>query len=237
MTTVFLHGFWGGPADWNSVLHHLNITAGTWCPDLYRDEGLTPSVEPLAWADRFVHRVRAHLGPAPVQLVAYSMGGRLALHALLRVPGQFSRALILSSRPTLDGDEVTARARWEEDWAERFRRDPWPDLARAWDEQPVFNASARVETRRRDDDLRAGLADSLVTWSPRRHAFSFSELRNLSPRVDFAFGASDQKYSGVAKHLAELPVGGQISVIPNAGHRLPLDAPDFIARWVNGDKT
>ena len=232
MTTVFVHGFWGSPADWTPTLHRLPLGRGTWCPDLYRDEGLTPEVEPLAWADRFVHRLRAHCGPAPVDLVAYSMGGRLALHALLRVPGLFRRALILSSAPTLDAAAVATRREFDESWARRFTTDPWESLEADWDRQPVLNTSSAV-VRRHDDDLRAGLADSLRNWSPRHHAFTAADLRKISPNVDFAFGASDQKYVGVAKQLQELPVGGQISIIPHAGHRLPQDAPDFIARWAS----
>jgi 2-succinyl-6-hydroxy-2,4-cyclohexadiene-1-carboxylate synthase len=179
--------------------------------------------------------VRSRSGDEPVQLVAYSMGGRLALHALLRVPGLFPRALILSSRPWLEAADVVPREAWDQAWAARFARDAWPDLERDWDAQSVFTGSG-AGARRRDDDLRPALADSLRNWSPRHHAFTAADLRHISARVDWAFGASDQKYLGVAKQLQELPVGGQISIIPNAGHRLPHDAPDFITRWVNEEK-
>ena len=231
MTTIFLHGFWGAPADWAEVLKRLPLSAGTWCPDLYRDEGLGPEVEPLAWADRFVHRVRARLGSEPAQLVGYSMGGRLALHAILRVPGVFRRSLMVSARPLPPAD-ADARAAWETAWAKRFRADPWADLTRDWSAEPVF-AGSRASARRCDDDLRPGLADSLDRWSVRRHAFGAAELRGTTARVDWAFGASDQKYLGVANQLREIGVGGQISIIPHAGHRVPFDAPDVIARWVS----
>lgn len=232
MTTVFVHGFWGAPADWNQVLARLPLGQPTWCPDLYKDPELGPTVEPLAWADRFLHRVRAEVGER-AQLVAYSMGGRLALHALLRVPGLFSRALILSSAalPTLD----PGRAAWERTWAERFRTDPWDDLERDWMREPVLassNTAAVPASRRRDDVLRESLAQSLERWSPTRHAFGADELRRTTAVIDWAFGAGDQKYLGVAKQLRDLPARGQIAIIPNAGHRLHEDAPDFIAQWI-----
>jgi hypothetical protein len=50
--------------------------------------------------------------------------------------------------------------------------------------------------------------------------------------VEWAFGALDQKYVEFAKTLQALPVQGQITVIPNAGHRLTTDASDFIADWI-----
>ena len=228
MTTILLHGFWGAPADWNQTLAQLPLGAPTWCPDLYRDEGLGPDVEPLKWADRFVHRVRAEVGER-AQLVAYSMGGRLALHALLRVPGLFTRTLILSAAAV---PEVTgARGAWERDWARRFREEPWDALERDWAKEAVI-ATSPAGPRRHDDALREGLAQSLETWSPTKHAFGAKELIETTAHVDYAFGAEDQKYRDQAKQLRALPVRGQITIIPKAGHRLPQDAPEFIARWI-----
>ena len=50
--------------------------------------------------------------------------------------------------------------------------------------------------------------------------------------MEWAFGALDQKYLKVVKSLQELPVQGQISIIPQAGHRLLVEAADFVSQWI-----
>jgi 2-succinyl-6-hydroxy-2,4-cyclohexadiene-1-carboxylate synthase len=229
--TVLLHGFWGRPQDWNEVLRGLPLNVEVHAPDLYEDPVLSPGIELKDWVKHFVNWCESRGAGAPVDLVGYSMGGRLALQALLQHPRLFRRALILSANPEIPRQEHKDREAWENQWAEKFQTQPWIELESAWQEQSVFTGSRGV-ARRRKDELREKLAQSLINWSPRRHLAGLEEVKALSPAVEWAFGALDQKYVEVAKTLASLPVQGQINIIPNAGHRLFTDAADFIVRWI-----
>lgn len=229
--TILLHGFWGQPRDWTQVISRLELGRTVWAPDLYEVAEFSPDQELGPWSDRFVEALGA-FGPGPFQLVGYSMGGRLALAAIHKAPGLFSRALILSAAalvPTAADGE--ARRLWELDWQARFERDEWDKLEGAWQEQSVFTGSSVVPRRRRAD-LRGALGKSLLNWSPRQHPFGADWVRALPPAVEWAYGALDQKYLAVANSLRRLPVRGQISVLEGAGHRLPQDAPGFIAGWI-----
>jgi 2-succinyl-6-hydroxy-2,4-cyclohexadiene-1-carboxylate synthase len=228
--TVLLHGFWGQPADWNAVLAELPLTEPLWIPDLYEAGPLSPDHDLPEWCAAFLDEIERREAGRPVRLVGYSMGGRLALHACLRRPEAFSRVLLLSARPYLNED-VAERERWETRWAEKFLTAPWSALEEAWQDQAVLRASAG-SPRRRDEALRGALARCLRQRSVRRHGIALAALKALPETVDWAFGALDQKYLQVAKDLQELPVRGQITVIPNAGHRLITDASAFIARWI-----
>jgi 2-succinyl-6-hydroxy-2,4-cyclohexadiene-1-carboxylate synthase len=159
------------------------------------------------------------------------MGGRLALQAALLRPQNFRRTLILSGNPAIPKQDYEDREAWENQWAEKFQTQPWIELESAWQEQSVFKGSHGVP-RRRKDELREKLAQSLINWSPRHHLAGLEEVKALSPAVEWAFGALDQKYVEVAKTLASAPVQGQINIIPNAGHRLFTDAADFVVRWI-----
>jgi 2-succinyl-6-hydroxy-2,4-cyclohexadiene-1-carboxylate synthase len=223
MTTVLLHGFWGGPEDWNPVVKTLPLSASLWIPDLYEQ----PPQDLKSWVESF-HNELHRRGDGPFQLVGYSMGGRLALNALVLAPKLFSRALILSAAPENSDPE---REAWEKHWGIRFEGEDWNSLAAAWQEQSVFDGGKPV-ARRQTETLRARLGQSLLQWSPRQHLFDRDGVKALPPAVDWAFGALDQKYVKVAKALQELPVQGQISVIENAGHRLVQEASDFIAEWI-----
>lgn len=230
--TVLLHGFWGQPKDWNQVIGRLPLGHPVWAPDLYEPGALSPDKPLEKWTEHFLAQIRAE-DEGPVQLVGYSMGARLALNALVKSPQTFSRALLLSGTPFLAAAAHGERQEWERDWSARFLQEDWAALEDAWQDQAVLQTSTRVE-RRRAHLLREMLGLSLTNWSPRLHPFDEAAIKALPASVDWAFGALDQKYANLAKTLQELPVQGQITVIPNAGHRLPADAADFICNWIVG---
>lgn len=233
MRTVLLHGFWGEPRDWNAVLARLPLGANVWAPDLHAEGPLTEAPDLNAWTTAFLDALTRE-SSEPVQLVGYSMGGRLALQALTRAPERFRRALICSATPFLHANETAAdRAAWEQVWRERFLSASWDELERQWSDQPVFTASAPPPPRRRQDRLRHALAHAVSEWSVRHHTFGVKEIRALPPSVEWAFGALDQKYQRLAKSLQELPVRGQITSVAEAGHRLVVEAPDWIAQWIS----
>lgn len=229
--TVLLHGFWGQPQDWNQVLRKLPLNVDVQTPDLYEDELLSPGMEIKNWVKHFASWCESRSYGRPVDLVGYSMGARLALQAVMNSPNIFRRALLLSGNPSLPPEDFSDREAWENQWAEKFQTQPWIELESAWQEQSVFTGSKGVP-RRRKDELREKLAQSLLNWSPRHHLAGLEVVKGLSSAVEWAFGALDQKYVEVAKNLASLPVQGQITIIPNAGHRLNIDAADFIVRWI-----
>ena len=229
--TVLLHGFWGQPQDWNTVLGRLPLTCDVLIPDLYVEAALLPQHELTDWTKNFLSWLDHHAGREPVQIVGYSMGARLALNALIANPKRFRRGLLLSGAAFLFGFDPQARAVFEQMWKERFESQPWGELKAAWQEQGIFHGSAAM-SRRQGDEMRQRLAQSMTNWSVTKHPFGLDHLRRLEPAVEWAFGALDQKYLEMAKSLRELPVQGQISIIPNAGHRLINDAADFVADWI-----
>lgn len=228
--TLLLHGFWGQPKDWNDVLAKLPLSADVLVPDLYLEKELSPAHDLPVWTKSFLNWLQKHTR-GPVDIVGYSMGSRLAANLVVASPQKFKRALLLSANPVWSNDDFAARNLWEQQWKERFASQPWAELERAWQDQNVFEGTKAMK-HRHHDDLRDLLGLSLENWSPRRHGFGWDEVKAMSAAVEWAFGALDQKYLPVAKSLQELPVQGQIAIIPNAGHRLPFEAADFIAQWI-----
>lgn len=228
--TILLHGFWGQPADWSPVFQKLPLTESVLAPDLYEPGPLDPRHPVRQWTQNFLNFLDKDVGAAPVQIVGYSMGARLALNAVMAKPERFSRALLLSGAPVLP--EGADRSEFEAQWTEKFLSQPWEECESAWEELAIFKGSERPP-RRRSEPLREMLGLSLSNWSPSRHPFGWSEVKALPSRVEWAYGALDQKYMEMAKTLRDVGVQGQITIIPNAGHRLTSDASDFIAQWIS----
>lgn len=231
MLTVLIHGFWGAPADWTPVLKTLPLNVDVWTPDLYEPGPLAPHHTLEQWRDHLLEELRDRAGGEPVQAVGYSMGGRLLTAALVNSPELFKRALVLSANPL---PPVADRETFELNWRQRFLNEPWDTLEKEWNGQDIFVRS-QAPNRRQGVVLREMLGQSLINWSSRFHSYSAKDVKSLPGTVEWAFGASDQKYLEVAKDLAKLPVQGQISIIENAGHRLPLDASRWIADWIGSE--
>src|ERR1041385_616117 len=66
-------------------------------------------------------------------LVGYSMGGRLALQALIE-GAAFDRAVIVSAGLNLEEGREERRER-DEAWAMRFESDEWENVMRDWNAQ------------------------------------------------------------------------------------------------------
>lgn len=226
MTTVLLHGFWGQPSDWTEVIKKLPLGQTLWTPDLYEPGPLAPHHTTEEWCAHFFDELNLRVGSGPVQVVGYSMSGRLLVNLVCTKPERFSRALILSANPL-----PVERGEFEREWRAKFLEMPWDELEKSWDELSVFSGSQRPP-RRRSAMMREMLGQSLINWGPSQNVYLAGELKSIAATVDWAFGALDQKYVSLAKDLATLPLQGQITVIENAGHRIPLDAADWVGRWI-----
>lgn len=231
MLTVLVHGFWGSPADWNDVLKNLPLGEEVWIPNLFEPGSLAPHHTLEEWVDHFHEELNDRTHGGPVQLIGYSMGGRLVSETLIKCPMKNLRALILSANPMeLTEQEKLDRKTWENSWRQRFLNEEWSTLEAAWNDQDIFR-NQKSAPRPQSTRMREMLGQALIHWSPRHHGPS-ERLKAMSAATTWAFGALDQKYVKVAKDLAKLPVEGQINVLENAGHRIPLERPDWIRDWI-----
>jgi 2-succinyl-6-hydroxy-2,4-cyclohexadiene-1-carboxylate synthase len=196
-----LHGFLGQPSDWDFLREDFDVRA-------------LKLGEPIGSGDT---------------LLGYSLGGRLALHALLGGT-DFKRAVIVSAGLGIEGDEARATRRAsDEAWARRFESETWEDVVRDWNAQPLF--AGRDLPRDEADFDRHALAAALGDWSPAVLPSIASRLHELRLPMLFVAGELDAKYVAEARHAAELVSGAELWVAPGAAHRVPWDAPQaFIER-------
>lgn len=145
---IALHGFLGEPKDFSAF--DLDIDApkiASWSLSSLNE-----------WACGFNQWLKS-----PVVL-GYSMGGRLALHSLIKNP-EIKAAIIIAAHPGLsDADIKSSRLQADKSWAQRFLSEPWSELIAAWNEQAIFNKS-KVLIRHEEDFNRSELAGFLDNFS------------------------------------------------------------------------
>jgi 2-succinyl-6-hydroxy-2,4-cyclohexadiene-1-carboxylate synthase len=160
-------------------------------------------------------------------LVGYSMGGRLALQNLID-GDPYDRAVIISAGLNLeDEQERAARRLRDEGWARRFENDPWDDVMRDWNAQPVFGGHV-VERFERDYDRRA-LAQLLRDNSPGVLPPLAPRLREITIPVLWVAGERDAAYVEIGRRAVALLPNAELWICPGAGHRVPWEQPEAFA--------
>ena len=163
-------------------------------------------------------------------LLGYSMGGRLALRALI-AGARYSKAVIVSAGLGIEGEEVRAERRHaDEVWAKRFETDPWPSLMERWNAQAVFVGTG-ILPRRESDFHRPELARQLRELSPAVLEPIAPRLAEIAIPVLWIAGELDVKYVDEANRAVDLLPHAELWICPGAGHRVPWDQPElFVAR-------
>lgn len=155
-------------------------------------------------------------------LLGYSMGGRRALQLLEE--GPYRKAVIVSAG--LNAPDAERRKR-DELWAVRFERDPWDELMRDWNAQPVFGG--HVSDRREEDYDRHELARQVRDWSPA--VLPPPRLEMIETPVLWIAGERDAKYVEIGREAVRRLPNAELWICPETGHRVPWEQPEaFVER-------
>lgn len=229
---VLLHGFTQTGRSWDAVVDALGSQRYTAvAPDL-RGHGEAAGARPITF-DAITADVLAPQ-PGPFVLAGYSMGGRIALHVALAAPERVTRLVLVATTAGIDDDgERAARRAADEALADRMEGQPIETLAAAWGAQPLFatqppeaRAAAHADRLRNDPH---GLAASLRGVGTGVMAPLWDRLGELTMPVDVVAGARDEKFCAIGERLAAAIPQARLTVVPDAGHALPLEAPGALA--------
>jgi 2-succinyl-6-hydroxy-2,4-cyclohexadiene-1-carboxylate synthase len=225
-----LHGFLGRAADWDGL-------RAAWpddlpplrCVSLFAAMGPDESLE--GFGTRFARAVAAE-DAAPV-LLGYSLGGRLALHALLAQPGLWRGAVLISTHLGLpDPGARHDRRASDAAWADRFRAQPWETVLEEWNRREVFRGRVQPLDRPAAPYDRNALGQALEAWSLGNQAYLAPRLTSLAMPILWIAGADDHRY--VAQGNLAVAHGARIELrcAPRAAHRVPWETPAWFAREV-----
>jgi 2-succinyl-6-hydroxy-2,4-cyclohexadiene-1-carboxylate synthase len=227
-----LHGFLGRGTDWDDV-------RASWpgdvpplrCPNLFAAMGPEETLE--EFGARFAADVAAE-DPAPV-LLGYSLGGRLALHALLARPAMWRGAVMVSTHLGLPEPGARHERRASDAaWAERFRAQLWASLLEEWNAREVFRGRAQSLPRPEAAYDRNALAHALEAWSLGSQTHLLPRLASLPMPILWIAGAEDDRYVAQGELAAAHGKAVVLRVAPRAAHRVPWEAPEWFVREVAG---
>jgi 2-succinyl-6-hydroxy-2,4-cyclohexadiene-1-carboxylate synthase len=238
-----LHGAVGMAADWKPFASAMTAAGhAVRRVDLWRYLDCCP-MEMEEFGRAFCEEVMS-AGAESNILVGYSMGGRLALQALLestRAGEQlFRAAVIVSAHPGLPTDEERLmRMAADAEWAGRALVGEWGDFLERW-EGRMRSASLGVEPetgwgdRRLLQPRRQAVARSFMDWSLGKQGDLREELPELNCPVLWVTGVRDEKFTSLGREAVRLLRRGRMEIVPETGHRVPWERPDAFAELMRG---
>lgn len=167
--------------------------------------------------------------PEPV-LVGYSMGGRLALHALLAQPVLWKAAIIVSAHPGLSDElERVERRAKDAEWSALALKGEWSEFIQKWQSQTVLKGVEMPE-RSSLKNRRVAISRSFVDWSLGVQSDLRSRLSEITCPVLWLTGEHDMKFTSLAREAVPKLPNFEHRTIAQSGHRLPWEIPHFFSK-------
>lgn len=169
-----------------------------------------------------------------VDLIGYSMGGRVALHYAMTRPASVRRLVLESSSPGLETEESRRERRSaDEELARRIVERGVEAFVDAWEELPLFASRRRLpeatrslhRSRRLQNDP-LSLAASLRGVGTGVLSSLWGQLPELAIPTLLLVGAEDEKFVDIARRMERRLPRATVVVVEGAGHTVHLERPD-----------
>ena len=238
---LLLHGFTGSVRTWDALRATLRQHATLIGVDLIGHGHTASPADPerytFDWASRDLSALLDSLKLTTVDVLGYSMGGRVALHFALQSSQRVRRLILESASPGLeDAEERARRVAADAALADRVEHDGVPAFVDEWERQPLLalrpHVPAGVRANQHAQRLLnnpLGLANSLRGMGAGRQVPLWPRLSELSLPVQLIVGQRDRRYCAVAERMRGLLPDARLAVVRDAGHTVHVDQPQDCA--------
>lgn len=214
----------GGPADWDAISSGRDDFRAL---DLWDYSGSLDEV-----GEQIACKIEATGDPEPV-LLGYSMGGRIALHALVAKPRLWKRAIIISAHPGLASEaEREQRLAADRVWADKARTISWSDFLTEWNAQPVLADQEKSSAQLKLENRRERVAAAFESWSLGEQQHVASHLTSCHFPITWVTGEEDQKFTELGAEMGQVIPDFEHRIIEGCAHRVIFEKPDAIARML-----
>lgn len=242
-TLLYLHGFTGTGVTFSEAAHYIK-SHNSLVIDLpghgLTDYDLPETRYTFEESCQDIAALLTHLNLDTVDLLGYSMGGRLALSFALNHPDRVNRLLLESSSPGLKTtEEREARQKKDNQLANRIETEGVVAFVNYWESLPLFDSqrslAPSIQQTIREQRLSQypkGLAQSLRRAGTGSQSSNWANLSSLDIPTLYAVGSLDEKFKGIGKEMALLAPNMTYTLIDKAGHCPHIEQPALFYKAV-----
>ncbi|MEH7074659.1 2-succinyl-6-hydroxy-2,4-cyclohexadiene-1-carboxylate synthase [Neobacillus drentensis] len=235
---VLLHGFTGDSTTWTPFTECWGKDTKLIIPDII-GHGKTESPDLLhsyhiETAASDLKRILDNLGIQQVDLLGYSMGGRLALTFAVLFPAHVRKLILESTSPGLETESDRKQRRMKDAELAKFINEQGIHaFVGYWEEIPLFSTMKRlpVYTQQKIRNQRLsnspiGLSNSLLGMGTGSQPSLWERLSELNCEVLLLTGAEDHKFCDIAERMMKVLKNSILITIEGSGHAIHVEEPE-----------
>lgn len=180
-----------------------------------------------------LNTILVQMGIEQVDLLGYSMGGRLALTFALLYPGRVRKLILESSSPGLAMESEKQHRRMKDAELANFIQeqgiiafvDYWEEIPFFHHEAPPMGNSEKIRKQRLKNSP-IGLTNSLLGMGTGSQYSWWGRLSELTCEVLLLTGAEDHKFCAIARQMMKEMKNSSWVVIDGCGHAIHVEEPE-----------
>ncbi|SMQ83655.1 2-succinyl-6-hydroxy-2,4-cyclohexadiene-1-carboxylate synthase [Bacillus sp. OV166] len=235
---VLLHGFTGDSSTWTPFYDAWEKQMKLINPDII-GHGKTESPDVLSRYQiesvaKDLKTILEHLDVKQVDLLGYSMGGRLALTFALLFPERVRKLILESASPGLATENESQLRRMKDAELAKFIKEQGiSSFVDYWEGIPLFqtmkrlpSAQKQVIREQRLNNSPTGLANSLLGMGTGSQPNWWGKLNELTCEVMLLTGEEDKKFCDIADKMMKELKNTSWVVIEGSGHAIHVEEPE-----------
>jgi 2-succinyl-6-hydroxy-2,4-cyclohexadiene-1-carboxylate synthase len=237
---LMLHGFTGRGSNWNPFCPTLGKQSKLIMPDIVghgstvTDETIDGKRFLLSSAAKDFMKIIDELGFEKVDILGYSMGGRIALAMAVYFPNRVRKLILESASPGLKTDtERKERFYSDTDLATFIYENEIEAFVDYWENLPLFESQKSLPTEIRSSIRKqrlmndpGGLSENLFGMGTGRQPNFWKRLQKINSEVLLVVGELDHKFCEIAIEMQLNLQNGKIYKVENAGHAIHVEQPE-----------
>ncbi|MDA0986167.1 MAG: 2-succinyl-6-hydroxy-2,4-cyclohexadiene-1-carboxylate synthase [Bacteroidetes bacterium] len=247
---LFLHGFAGSSKDWTEVISHLPKNNFIVTIDLIGHGKSSSPKNKMYYNEKALitqlFSVIKKTASKNINLIGYSLGGRLALSFSIKYPKIIKTLILESSTAGLTKKNERKRKRIMDKFlSNKLKKDGIKKFIHYWFEQPLFKNLKKHKNyknliNKRLKNNKFGISNILTEFSQGKMKSMWSAIKHIETPMLLITGEKDRKYKKINSRMAKKLQKAKHVSIKNAGHNTHFEKPklfaNFVEKFLNSQK-
>ncbi|WP_428911241.1 2-succinyl-6-hydroxy-2,4-cyclohexadiene-1-carboxylate synthase [Niallia sp. Krafla_26] len=243
---ILLHGFTGDGSTWSTTVNRLKNKHKLVTVDII-GHGRTDSPEDLNRYDILsvandIEEIISTLKWDTVDILGYSMGGRLALSYAMKYPHRVRKLILESSSPGLKIEEERKNRQIQDKKLAQFILEKGiEDFVDYWENIPLFSTQKTLPIGKQQEireqrlqNSTTGLANSLLGMGTGVQPSWWDHLNECEIETLLLTGSLDQKFCSIAEQMVSKMKNVQWQVVEKSGHAIHVEHSEKFGTIIDG---